>query len=70
MLNRACLCHSAVFLPLVLVPVAPIIVGQTASIPTLEGLQFEVLKIDKLKTENLDEEMSAYHTHLMSLHLV
>ena len=51
MLGGARLCHSAVFFSLVLVPVTPIIVGQTTSIPTLEGLQFEVLKIDKLKTE-------------------
>ena len=51
MLSGARLCHSAVFLSLMLIPVAPIIVGQTTSIPTLEGLQFEVLKIEKLKTE-------------------
>ena len=42
MLDRAGLCHSAVFLSLVLVPVAPIIVGQATSVPTLEGLQLEV----------------------------
>ena len=42
MLDGAGLCHSAVFLPLVLVPVAPIVVGQTTSVATLEGLQLEV----------------------------
>ena len=42
MLDRTCLRHPAMFLPLVLVPVATIVVSQTTSIPTLERLQFEV----------------------------
>ena len=42
MLDGACLCHSAMLLPLVLVPVTPVIVGQTTAVPTLEWLQLEV----------------------------